>query len=60
VCLECVQQRLASVLADPDLEELQLDSTVLKALPIAATGRRLPEEKKALRRDELSTAVVAG
>ncbi len=47
-CAAEIWQRLASVLDDPDLEELQLDSTVIKTHPIAATGRRLPSEKKRL------------
>ncbi len=45
-CNSGVWQRLADVLDDPDLEELQLDSSVIKAHPIAATSRRLPGEKK--------------
>ena len=45
-CASGVWERLASVLGDPDLEEIQLDSTSIKAHPVSATGRRLPEEKK--------------
>ena len=45
-CASGVWERLASVLGDPDLEEVQLDSTTIKAHPVAATGRRLPKEKK--------------
>lgn len=45
-CASRVWERLANVLGDPNLEEVQLDSTTIKAHPVAATGRRLPEEKK--------------
>ena len=45
-CTSGVWERLAGVLGDPDLEEVQLDSTTIKAHPVAATGRRLPKEKK--------------
>jgi transposase len=38
--------RLAKALGDPDLEEVQLDSTTVKAHPTASTGRRQPGEKK--------------
>jgi hypothetical protein len=31
---------------EPDLEEVQLDSTSVKAHPVASTGPRRPEEKK--------------
>lgn len=45
-----VWERLAKALGDAGLteavEELQLDSTSVKAHPTAATGRRLPGEKK--------------
>jgi putative transposase len=37
---------LAAVLGDPDLAELHLDSTSVKAQHSAAGGRRLPAEKK--------------
>lgn len=51
-CASGVWERVAKVLGDPDLadieaaEELQLDSTSVKAHPVASTGRRLPREKK--------------
>ncbi len=41
-----VWERLAKALGDPDLEEVQLDSTTVKAHPVASTGRRRPGEKK--------------
>jgi transposase len=45
-CARGVWGRVAETLGDPDLEEVQLDSTTVKAHPVAATGRRLPGEKK--------------
>ena len=49
-CAKGVWQRLAQALGDGELaeavEELQLDSTSIKAHPTASTGRRLPDEKK--------------
>ena len=45
-CRSGVWERLAAVLGDPDLTELQLDSTTVKAHPVAATGRRRAGEKK--------------
>ena len=45
-CANGVWERLAQVLGDPDLEEVQIDSTMIKAHPVASTGRRKPEEKK--------------
>jgi len=41
-----VWERLTRALGDADLEEVQLDSTTVKAHPIASTGRRRPAEKK--------------
>lgn len=41
-----VWERIASAVGDADLEEVQLDSTTVKAHPVASTGRRLPDEKK--------------
>ena len=37
---------MAAVLGEPDLEELHLDSTIVKAHQAAAGSRRLPAEKK--------------
>jgi len=52
-CAAGVWERVAAALGDGELtgvstvtEELQLDSTSVKAHPTASTGRRLPEEKK--------------
>jgi transposase len=45
-CAAGVWERLADALGDPDLEEVQLDSTAVKAHPTASTGRRLRAEKK--------------
>lgn len=45
-CAGGVWERVAGALGDPDLDELQLDSTTVKAHPVAATGRRRPAEKK--------------
>lgn len=45
-CASGVWERMARALGEPDLEEVQLDSTSIKAHPVASTGRRRPEEKK--------------
>ena len=45
-CAAGVWETLAKTLGDPDLEEVQLDSTTVKAHPVASTGRRRPAEKK--------------
>ncbi len=45
-CAAGVWETLAKTLGDPDLDELQLDSTTVKAHPVASTGRRRPAEKK--------------
>ena len=45
-CEGGVWERLAGVLGEPDLAELQLDSTTVKAHPVASTGRRRAGEKK--------------
>jgi hypothetical protein len=44
-----VWERVAAALGDPDLDEVQLDSTAVKAHPVASTGRRRPAEKKRTR-----------
>jgi transposase len=41
-----VWQRLLSVLGAPELEELQLDSTTIKAHPVASGSRKQAGEKK--------------
>ena len=53
-CVRGVWQKLAGALGDPDLEEVQLDSTIVRAHPVAATGRRRPGEK-----NSTPTSVVA-
>lgn len=45
-CANGVWERIAQALGDADLEEVQLDSTSIKAHPIASTGRRRTGEKK--------------
>jgi putative transposase len=45
-CAAGVWQKLARALGDPDLDEVQLDSTIVRAHPVAATGRRRAGEKK--------------
>jgi hypothetical protein len=44
-----VWARVAAAAGDPELEEVQLDSTSVKAHPVAATGRRRAREKKGTR-----------
>jgi transposase len=48
-CARGVWARVAAAAGDPELEEVQLDSTSVKAHPVAATGRRRPREKKRTR-----------
>ena len=45
-CARGVWARVAAATGDADLDEVQLDSTTVKAHPVAATGRRQPREKK--------------
>ncbi len=45
-CAAGVWERIARALGEPDLEEVQLDSTSIKAHPVASTGRRRAGEKK--------------
>lgn len=45
-CAAGVWERMAQALGEPDLEEVQLDSTSVKAHPVVSTGRRQPNEKK--------------
>ncbi len=45
-CAAGVWAELAEVLGEPDLEELQLDSTSVKAHPVASGSVRRPGEKK--------------
>lgn len=45
-CEKDVWRRIAETLGEPDLEEVQLDSTTVKAHPVASSGRRKAGEKK--------------
>ena len=45
-CAAGVWETLAKSLGDPDLAELQLDSTTVKAHPVASSGRRLSRAEK--------------
>ena len=45
-CAAGVWERLAKALGDPELEEVQIDSTTIKTHPVSSTGRRKPKEKK--------------
>ena len=45
-CAAGVWEQIAQALGEPDLEEVQLDSTSIKAHPVASTGRRRAGEKK--------------
>lgn len=45
-CQTGIWERMTQALGEPDLEEVQLDSTTIKAHPVAATGRRQSAEKK--------------
>jgi putative transposase len=59
-CARGVWERIAHATGDPDLEEVQLDATTIKAHPVASTGRRRRHEKKrTLTRDGASAAVAA-
>lgn len=44
-CAAGVWARVAGAAGDADLDEVQLDSTTVKAHPVAATGRRRAGEK---------------
>ena len=44
-CASGVWERIALTTGDPDLAEVQLDSTTIKAHPVASTGRRKRGEK---------------
>ena len=45
-CAAGVWEQIARAAGDPDLEEVQLDATTIKAHPVASTGRRRRDEKK--------------
>lgn len=55
-----VWEKLLSVLGTPELEELQLDSTTIKAHPVASGSRRKPGEKKKMPTGAAVLAVPAG
>ncbi len=59
-CARGVWERLAKALGDPDLEELQLDSTTVKAHPVASTGRRLRRAEKKRRPTTAAASGAAG
>jgi putative transposase len=48
-CANDVWRKVAQAIGVAELEEVQLDSTTIKAHPVASTGRRKPEEKKRMR-----------
>ena len=48
-CAGGVWERIAHASGDPDLAEVQLDATTVKAHPVAWTGRRRRAEKKRTR-----------
>ena len=45
-CANGIWEKIAKALSDPDLEEIHLDSSSVKAHPVSSTGRRQPAEKK--------------
>lgn len=59
-CRLAVWQNLAEQLGDPDLEELQLDSTSIKVHIAAVGGRRQPKEKKRLLTNDAASGGPAG
>ena len=62
-CTAGVWGRIAGALCDPSLgrvEEVQLDSTSVKAHPTASTGRRRPAEKKGTPTPVAASAARAG
>jgi transposase len=58
-CANDVWQRIARALGDSDLEEVQLDSTTIKAHPVASTGRRKSDEKKRMRTTGVASDAAA-
>lgn len=53
-------ETLSAALGEPDLEELQLDSTTAKAHPCASGSRRLAGEKKRTPTSAAVSAAAAG
>ena len=58
-CANDVWRSVAEALGEPDLEEVQLDSTSIKAHPVSSTGRRLSGEKKRMRTAGVASAEAA-
>lgn len=58
-CATGVWKRIAQATGDPDLEEVQLDSTTIKAHPVASTGRRRRDEKKRMPTRDAASAEAA-
>jgi putative transposase len=58
-CANDVWQEIVRALGDPDLEEVQLDSTTIKAHPVASTGRRESGEKKKKRTIDAASGEAA-
>ena len=60
-CARGVWEGIARAAGDPDLTEVQLDATTVKAHPVASTGRRRRGEKKRTpTRGGASAAAAAG
>ncbi len=59
-CAKGVWQTIAQATGDPDLQEVQLDATTIKAHPVASTGRRRPQEKKKTPTRAAASAAAAG
>jgi len=60
-CSRGVWERLFQAMGEPELEEVQIDSTGIKSHPVASTGRRLADEKKkTLTNEAASTVLVEG
>ena len=48
-CANGIWEKLTKALSDPDLEEIHLDSSSVKAHPVSSTGRLQRNEKKKTR-----------
>ena len=61
-CARGVWERLFQAMGEPELvdelEEVQIDSTSIKAHPVASTGRRLVDEKKMPPTNDVALAVL--
>ena len=58
-CAQGVWAKLVQILEDPDLEEIHLDSTSVKAHQAASGSQRLPAEKKRRRTNDAVSAARA-